>query len=203
MILIGRGLDLAQVLKKRSIGRKERSVGESFHVQLSGCGKAAKSARLSKRSKQATQSSAASRIGRTQQSRHQTSSQFPVVMTRGSHLFPSRTQKLSLSVPMVLGWTRPGRVGRCRIPHGKLERASLFHCMRTPLQSSLADIRSSLRPHSQAGSLFHGMKRSAVCCFAHATGCGDSSSAAGCFAALTNRSPHAIIWVSKELGASR
>ena len=36
-------------------------------------------------------------------------------MTRGSHLFPSRTQKLSLSVPMVLGWTRPGRVGRCRI----------------------------------------------------------------------------------------
>ena len=51
MILIGRGLDLAQVLKKRSIGRKERSVGESFHVQLSGCGKAAKSARLSKRSK--------------------------------------------------------------------------------------------------------------------------------------------------------
>ena len=54
MILIGRGLDLAQVLKKRSIGRKERSVGESFHVQLSGCGKAAKSARLSKRCKQAS-----------------------------------------------------------------------------------------------------------------------------------------------------
>ena len=62
MILIGRGLDLAQVLKKRSIVRKERSVGESFHVQLSGCGKAAKSARLSKRS------SAASRRGRTQPS---------------------------------------------------------------------------------------------------------------------------------------
>ena len=39
-----------------------------------------------------------------------------MAMTRGSHLFPSRTQKLSLSVPMVLGWKRPGRVGRCRIP---------------------------------------------------------------------------------------
>ena len=140
MILIGRGLDLAQVLKKRSIGRKERSVGESFHVQLSGCGKAAKSARLSKRSKQseaikATQASEASKRSKAAQRAeeaersaawHQTSSQFPVVMTRGSHLFPSRTQKLSLSVPMVLGWTRPGRVGRCRIPHGKLERASLF-----------------------------------------------------------------------------
>jgi len=27
-----------------------------------------------------------------------------VVMTKGSHLFPYRTQKLSPSVPMVLGW---------------------------------------------------------------------------------------------------
>ena len=36
-------------------------------------------------------------------------------MTRRSHLFPYRTQKLSFSVPMVLGWTRPGRVGRRRI----------------------------------------------------------------------------------------
>ena len=44
------------------------------------------------------------------------SSPFPVAMTKGSHLFPSRTQKLSPSVPKVLGWTRPGRIGRCRIP---------------------------------------------------------------------------------------
>ena len=44
------------------------------------------------------------------------SSQFPVVMTKGSHLFPYRTQQLSPSVPMVLGWRRPGRVGRCRNP---------------------------------------------------------------------------------------
>ena len=46
----------------------------------------------------------------------ETSSQFPVTMTKGSHLFPSRTQKLSPSVPKVLGWTRPGRIGRCRNP---------------------------------------------------------------------------------------
>ena len=32
------------------------------------------------------------------------------------HLFPSRTQMLSLHALMVLGWTRPGRVGRCRNP---------------------------------------------------------------------------------------
>ena len=40
----------------------------------------------------------------------------PVVMTERSHLFPYRTQKLSSPVPKVLGWTRPGRIGRCRFP---------------------------------------------------------------------------------------
>ena len=49
-------------------------------------------------------------------SRRKTSSQFPVMMAKGYHLFPYRTQKLSPSAPMVLGWTRPGRVGRCRNP---------------------------------------------------------------------------------------
>ena len=43
-------------------------------------------------------------------------SKIPVVMAKGIHLFPYRTQKLSLSAPMVLGWRRPGRVGHCRIP---------------------------------------------------------------------------------------
>ena len=52
--------------------------------------------------------------------------QFPVVITKGFHLFPSRTQKLSPSVPKVLGWRRPGRIGRCRIPIQKLVRASFF-----------------------------------------------------------------------------
>ena len=39
----------------------------------------------------------------------------PVTMAKGNHLFSSRTQKLSLSAPKVLGWRRPGRIGRCRI----------------------------------------------------------------------------------------
>ena len=34
------------------------------------------------------------------------------------HLFPSRTQKLSPSTPMVLGGRLPGRVGRCQFESG-------------------------------------------------------------------------------------
>ena len=60
----------------------------------------------------------------------QTLHNFPVTMAKGIHLFPYRTQKLSLSAPMVLGWRRPGRVGRCRIPQGKSLRRclGLFLC---------------------------------------------------------------------------
>jgi hypothetical protein len=42
-------------------------------------------------------------------------SQFPVVIARGIHLFPFRTEQLSPSAPMVLGPHGPGRVGRRRI----------------------------------------------------------------------------------------
>ena len=38
-----------------------------------------------------------------------------VILARGIHLFPFRTQKLSLFTPMVLGWRRPGRVGNRQI----------------------------------------------------------------------------------------
>src|SRR5437588_228149 len=48
-------------------------------------------------------------------------SQFPVVIARGPHLFPFRTEQLSPSAPMVLGAQAPGRVGRRRI---NLERAT-------------------------------------------------------------------------------
>ena len=55
----------------------------------------------------------------------------PVVMAKGSHLFPYRTQKLSLSAPMVLGWRRPGRVGHCRIPNKRDTRLGVsFICSR-------------------------------------------------------------------------
>ncbi len=37
-----------------------------------------------------------------------------VVIARGKHLFPFRTEPLSLSAPMVLGGKPPGRVGRRR-----------------------------------------------------------------------------------------
>ena len=50
----------------------------------------------------------------------------PVAMAKGNHLFPYRTQKLSPSAPMVLGWRRPGRVGRCRIPQKEPIRLSRF-----------------------------------------------------------------------------
>ena len=61
----------------------------------------------------------------------QTLHRFPVTMAKGIHLFPYRTQKLSLSAPMVLGWRRPGRVGRCRIPQRKAsdECLGLFLCV--------------------------------------------------------------------------
>ena len=38
-----------------------------------------------------------------------------VTIVKGIHLFPSRTQKLSPSTLMVLGWRRPGRVGSRQI----------------------------------------------------------------------------------------
>ena len=53
----------------------------------------------------------------------------PVTMAKGIHLFPSRTQKLSLSAPMVLGWRRPGRVGRCRIPQKALHLQGFFYLL--------------------------------------------------------------------------
>src|SRR6478735_7040827 len=52
---------------------------------------------------------------------------FSVAIARGKHLFPFRTEKLSLSAPMVLGPQGPGRVGRRRLisTKGPSERAAL------------------------------------------------------------------------------
>ena len=36
---------------------------------------------------------------------------FLVDITRRTHPFPSRTRKLSFSVPTILGWRRPGKIG--------------------------------------------------------------------------------------------
>ena len=56
--------------------------------------------------------------GKSRKTKPQPNKEFPVIMARGNHLYPSRTQKLSLLALMVLGWKRPGRVGRRRIPKG-------------------------------------------------------------------------------------
>src|SRR5437763_15341956 len=50
-----------------------------------------------------------------------------VAIARGKHLFPFRTEKLSLSAPMVLGSQGPGRVGRRRLisTKGSSDRAAL------------------------------------------------------------------------------
>ena len=37
-----------------------------------------------------------------------------VLITMRVHPFPFRTRKLSSSVPTILGWRRPGKIGRCR-----------------------------------------------------------------------------------------
>jgi hypothetical protein len=42
------------------------------------------------------------------------SENFPAAIARGKHLFPFRTQKLSLSASMVLPGQLGGRVDRCR-----------------------------------------------------------------------------------------
>src|SRR3954454_4586054 len=52
---------------------------------------------------------------------------FAVAIARGKHLFPFRTEQLSLSAPMVLGPQGPGRVGRRRftsraVPSGAARR---------------------------------------------------------------------------------
>ena len=50
-------------------------------------------------------------------------------MTVGVHPFPSRTRQLSPLVPTILGWKRPGTIGRCQ---HKRKRSSaldgLFSC---------------------------------------------------------------------------
>src|SRR3954464_7039728 len=58
-------------------------------------------------------------------------------IARGKHLFPFRTEPLSLSAPMVLGGQPPGRVGRRRSfhesrPSGRLSSFRPFSAMPRP-----------------------------------------------------------------------
>ncbi len=58
---------------------------------------------------------------------------FPVVMARGIHLFPFRTESLSPSAPMVLGGKLPGRVGRRRNYLQKATPQGVAFCRSGPL----------------------------------------------------------------------
>ena len=121
MILIGRGLDLKELSWDQ---RKNCETGLTRCKEVWMCG--FQGTRNRRRSAYCAESFQDGGFGykvtklkprkrRTAQTLHR----FPVTMAKGIHLFPCRTQKLSLSAPMVLGWRRPGRVGRCRIPWKK------------------------------------------------------------------------------------
>ncbi len=61
------------------------------------------------------------------------------------HLFPYRTQKLSSNAPKVLGWKRPGRRGRRRIPRGAFTTVGVFFfCALCAKQRRGARLRGAL-----------------------------------------------------------
>ena len=96
---------------------------------------------------------------------------FPVAIARGSHPFPSRTRKLSLSAPMVLGERSPGRVGRRRFSRTKSasptgRRSSAFSGDRRPTDRRISARRivvhvrrPSRRPRREPGSPARGPRR--------------------------------------------
>ena len=108
MILIGRGLDFTRENEINKIGKQTGS----YAVQLSGCAKAIR--RVREEEEKDDRANRTFRLrndvtlgiiwfpGRFLESQYR--SPFPVAMTKGFHLFPYRTQKLSPSVPMVLDW---------------------------------------------------------------------------------------------------
>ena len=53
----------------------------------------------------------------------------PVTIAGRTHLYPSRTQKLSSLALMILGGRLPGKVGRCRFfwPYGQAVKTPPFH----------------------------------------------------------------------------
>src|SRR5436190_23097871 len=80
-------------------------------------------------------------------------SQFPVVIAAGAHLFPFRTEQLSPPAPMVLGGQPPGRVGRRRISlKGRFERPfAFFYAARSFSRQSGSSSRSRRRRSASGG----------------------------------------------------
>ena len=77
---------------------------------------------------------------------------FPVTIAGGNHLYPYRTQKLSLQTLMVLSWERLGRVGSCRDPGGAGE-TEVFpapkHNRRKPETSKESQRQAETTKHKQ------------------------------------------------------
>src|SRR3954447_23896356 len=63
-------------------------------------------------------------------------------IAKGRHLFPFRTEQLSLSAPMVLGGKPPGRVGRRRFFFLAV-RARNWRGLRRPISGALSHDRAA------------------------------------------------------------
>ena len=108
MILIGRGLDFT---RENEINRLANILNHML-CSCQGCASNPKGfVRRKKRTTERTRpfllAEADVTLGMAWFGRFlksQLCSPFPVAMTKGFHLFPYRTQKLSPSVPMVLDW---------------------------------------------------------------------------------------------------
>src|SRR6266480_4941813 len=69
----------------------------------------------------------------------------------GKHLFPFRTEPLSLSAPMVLGGQPPGRVGRRRSYLGAAPKGgSCFTRQRRVVLPDLESLERAMRPDAAA-----------------------------------------------------
>ena len=88
------------------------------------------------------------------------STRFGGEIARGKHLFPFRTEPLSLSAPMVLGGQPPGRVGRRRSFRKSRPWGRLFFCPLTAGASQLEWLeRLSGDPVLHAGAVVQVMRR--------------------------------------------
>src|SRR2546423_6211153 len=59
------------------------------------------------------------------------------VIPAGKHLFPFRTEKLSLPGPMVLGGQPPGRVGRRRFSRKRARKSGPFFVVRNTAEMEI------------------------------------------------------------------
>lgn len=84
-------------------------------------------------------------------------------IARGKHLFPFRTEQLSLSAPMVLGGQPPGRVGRRRFFLVAV-RALIWRGLRRPSSGALRP-----RQKARVALLRHASCRDRIACFWNAS----------------------------------